>query len=142
MAPLRAFALSLIILTVVMVGTAGAATPQPQTAQALAALIAAKGLNCKDFTPDPGGGSAGISGGSCTVGHEADVDLTAFKSHSSLLKSLPIGKKNICAQLKQTHSSIPVVFVIGPNWIALFESTANAHPLAKAMNAKTQTLKC
>jgi hypothetical protein len=142
MAPLRAFALSLIILTVVMAGTAGAATPQPQTAQALAALITAKGLNCKDFTPEPGGASAGVNGGSCTVGHESNVDLTVFKSHSSLVKMLPIGKKNICAQLKQAHSSIPVVFVIGSNWVALFESTANAHPLAKAMNAKSQTLKC
>jgi hypothetical protein len=129
MAPLRAFALSLIILTAVMASAAGAATPQPQTAQALATLITAKGLNCTDFTADTGGGTPPVSEGSCTVGHEADVVLSVFTSHSSLVKLLPIGKKNICADMKQ-------------NWIAVFESTVNAHPLAKAMKAKTQTLKC
>lgn len=142
MAPLRAFALSLIILTAVMASAAGAATPQPQTAQALATLITAKGLNCTDFTADTGGGTPPVSEGSCTVGHEADVVLSVFTSHSSLVKLLPIGKKNICAEMKQAHASIPTVFVIGPNWIAVFESTVNAHPLAKAMKAKTQTLKC
>ena len=142
MAALRAFTLSLILLAAVWAGVAGAATPQPQNAQALAALITAKGLNCKDFTADAGGGSSPVSEGSCTVGHEAEVVLSVFKSHASLVKLLPNGKKNICAEMKQAHTSIPTVFVIGPNWIATFESTVNAHPLAKALNAKTQVLKC
>ena len=76
MAPLRAFALSLILLTAVMASAAGAATPLPQTAQALATLITAKGLNCTDFTADTGGGTPPVSEGSCTVGHEADVVLS------------------------------------------------------------------
>jgi hypothetical protein len=142
MTPLRAFALSLIIVVGVLAGTAGAATPQPQTAQALAALISAKGLNCKDFTPDAGNAGGPVNEGSCTVGHEAEVVLSVFQSHSSLVKLLPNGQKNICAAKKQAHSTTPTVFVIGPNWIATFESTVNAHPLAKAMKAKTLTLKC
>jgi hypothetical protein len=142
MAPLRTFALSLIVLTAVMASAAGAATAQPQTAQALATLITAKGLGCKDFTADTGAGNSGISEGSCTVGHEFDVVLTVFTSHASLVKLLPNGKKNICAEMRQAHASTPTVFVIGPNWIATFESTVNAHPLAKALKAKTQTLKC
>jgi len=142
MAPLRAFALSLILLTVVWAGAAGAATPQPQTAQTLATLITAKGLGCQDFTADAGVGSSTVSEGSCTVGHEADVVLSVFQSHSSLVKLLPNGKKNICAEKRQAHVSTPTVFVIGANWIATFESTVNAHPLAKALKAQTQTLKC
>ena len=143
MAPLRACALSLILLAVVLAGTAGAATTQPATAQALASQITAKGLNCQDYAADTGSGAnATVNEGTCTVGHEAGVVLSVFPSHKMLVKLLPTGEKNICAELKQAKSSQPVVFVIAPNWIATFESTTNGRPLAKAFNAKLQTLHC
>jgi hypothetical protein len=37
---------------------------------------------------------------------------------------------------------VKLVFVIGPNWVAIFESKVNARPLAAALGAKVQPLKC
>jgi hypothetical protein len=147
MGSLRACALALTTLTVTLTlalgGVAAAAAPQPQTARALATMITAKGLNCKDFAADTGAGaSTTVSEGTCTVGHEAGVVLSVFASHQSLVKLLPTGRKNICAELKQAKSSQRVVFVIATNWIATFESVENARPLAKAFHAKTQVLHC
>ncbi|HEY5165505.1 MAG TPA: hypothetical protein VIJ44_06105 [Acidimicrobiia bacterium] len=114
--------------------------PQPHTVSDLAATISAKGLGCQDLqvAPPP---SETIEA-TCTVWHEANVELDVLSSHAVLTKQVPKAVATVCAQLRKAHSSVKIVFVIGSNWVATFESTVNARPLAKAMNAKIQPLKC
>ena len=129
------FAASLGLVAAAATAAGATSPPQPSSAPALAKLIAAKGLNCRDFQGQQ-------SGGTCTVGHEFDVALEVFASKAQLAKTLPKQSSQICQQERQAHSTQPVVYVIGPNWVAAFESQANARPLAKALHAKTKTLSC
>lgn len=118
-----------------------AAPPQPKTAEELAAMIGAKGLNCSDFQSSANNPS-NVDEGSCTVGHEADVTLDVLASKAALKKLLPAARTGFCTELKQAKSTIKIVLVVGPNWVASFESTTNARPLANALKAKVQPLKC
>ncbi len=119
---------------------AASSVPQPHNVSDLAATISAKGLGCQDLqvAPPP---SEAIEG-TCTVWHEAGVELDVLSSHAVLTKQIPKAVAAVCAALRKTHSSVKLVFVVGSNWVATFESTVNARPLAKAMNAKIQPLKC
>jgi hypothetical protein len=115
-------------------------SPQPHTVGDLVAMISAKGLGCHDFQPAPP--PLDTSDGTCTVGHEFGVTLDVFASHAALAKQMPKGNAALCSELRKTHSSVRLVFVVGPNWVAIFESKANARPLATALSAKVQPLKC
>jgi hypothetical protein len=119
---------------------AAAAIPQPHNINELAATISAKGLGCQDLQPAPP--PSETIEGTCTVWHEAGVELDVFSSHAALTKQLPKAVVGVCAELRQAHSSVKYVFDVGSNWVATFESTTNARPLAKATNAKIQPLKC
>jgi hypothetical protein len=119
---------------------AAKSSPQPRTVGDLAALIAAKGLGCHDF--EPAAPPLDTSEGTCTVGHEFGVTLDVFPSHAVLAKLTPKANAALCSELRKTHSSVKLVFVVGPNWVAIFESKANARPLATALGAKVQPLKC
>jgi hypothetical protein len=109
----------------------------------LAAAITAKGLDCGDFTEATHTATVSSpSEGTCTVGHEAGVTLDVFVSRAALRKAVSTAPKAICATLKQAHSSQKIVLVVGTNWTTVFESTVNAHPLASALQAKTQPINC
>jgi hypothetical protein len=115
-------------------------SPQPHTVGDLVAMISAKGLGCHDFQPAPP--PLDMSDGTCTVGHEFGVTLDVFASHAALTKQMPKGGAALCSELRRTNSSVKLVFVVGPNWVAIFESKVNARPLAAALSAKVQPLKC
>ena len=136
---------AVVIVTVAIVtmsGVAGAKV-QPKTAQDLAAMITAKDLDCRDFTEATHTATVSTpSEGTCTVWHEAGVTLDVFVSRAALRKAVSTAPKAICATLKQAHSSQKIVLVVGTNWTAVFESTVNAHPLASALQAKTQPINC
>jgi hypothetical protein len=119
---------------------AASSIPQPHNINELAATISAKGLGCQDLQPAPP--PSETIEGTCTVGHEAAVELDVLPSHAVLTKQIPKAVATVCAALRKTHSSVKIVFVVGSNWVATFESTVNARPLAKATNAKIQPLKC
>lgn len=119
---------------------AAAAPPQPKTVADLAATISAKGLGCADFQASPPPGDT--IEGSCTVGHEFGVTLDVLASHAVLVKQKPKAAAAICAALRRAQSPPKIVFVVGPNWVATFESRVNAQPLAKAMKAKVEPLHC
>ncbi len=121
-------------------GPAASSVPQPHTVSDLAATISAKGLGCQDLqvAPPP----SDTIEATCTVGHEAGVELDVLSSHAVLTRQIPKAVATVCAALRKTHSSVKIVFVIGSNWVATFESTVNARPLTRAMNAKIQPLKC
>lgn len=122
---------------------AGGKAQQPKTAQDLAAMITAKGLNCGDFNEANHTATAATpSEGTCTVRHEAGVTLDVFVSRAAARKAVSTAPKAICATLEQAHSSQKIVLVVGSNWTAIFESTVNAHPLASALMAKTQPINC
>jgi hypothetical protein len=127
----------------VAIGLAMPATssdPRPHSVHDLVAALAAKGLGCQDF--QPAAAPLDTSEGTCTVGHEFDVALDVLPSHSALVKQMPKAVKAVCSELKQAKSSVRLVFVVGSNWVATFESTVNARPLANAFGAKVQPLKC
>lgn len=119
---------------------AAKSSPQPRAIGDLVAMISAKGLGCQDFQPAPP--PLDTSEGTCTVGHEFGVTLDVFASHAALTKQMPKGNAALCSELRKTHSSVKLVFVVGPNWVAIFESKVNARPLATALRAKVQPLKC
>ncbi len=119
---------------------AASSDPHPHTVNDLVAAITAKGLGCQDF--QPASPPLDTSEGSCTVGHEFGVALDVLPSHAALVKQMPKAAKAVCSELKQTKSSVKLVFVVGSNWVATFESVVNARPLAKALSGKVQPLKC
>ena len=126
-----------------LAGTAPAlakSRPQPRSVGDLVAMISAKGLGCSDF--QAAAAPLDMRAGTCTVGHEFGVSLDVFDSHAALAKQMPKANKALCAELKRTHSSVKLVFVVGPNWVAIFESKVNARPLATALGAKVQPLRC
>jgi hypothetical protein len=126
-----------------LAGTAPAlakSSPQPRNIGDLVGMISAKGLGCSDFQAAPA--PLDMHAGTCTVGHEFGVSLDVFDSHAALAKQMPKANKALCSELKRTHSSVKLVFVVGPNWVAIFESKVNASPLAKALGAKVQPLRC
>lgn len=128
---------------IVLAGMAPAvakSTPQPRNVSDLVALISAKGLGCQDFQAAPP--PLDTSEGTCTVGHEFGVTLDVFQSHAALAKQTPKANAALCSELRRTHSSVKLVFVVGSNWVAIFESKTNARPLATALGAKVQPLKC
>jgi len=118
---------------------AASSDPHPRTVNDLVAAITAKGLGCQDFQP---AAPLDTSEGSCTVGHEFGVALDVLASHAALVKQMPKAVKAVCSELKQAKSSVKLVFVVGSNWVATFESAVNARPLAKALSGKLQPLKC
>ena len=122
------------------VPAAAKSSPQPHSIGELVAMISAKGLGCHDFQPAPP--PLDTSGGTCTVGHEFGVGLSVFASHAALTKQAPNANAALCSELRKSHSSVKLVFVIGPNWVAIFESKVNARPLAAALGAKVKPLKC
>jgi hypothetical protein len=135
--------LRLLLMAAIGFGTsvpAASAVPQPHSINELAATISAKGLGCQDLQPAPH--PSETIEGTCTVWHEAGVELDVLSSHAVLTKQMPKAVAAVCGELRKTHSSVKIVFVVGSNWVATFESTTNARPLAKAMNAKIQPLKC
>jgi hypothetical protein len=119
---------------------AAASIPQPHSVQDLAAAITAKGLGCQDF--QPAAPPLNTKEGTCTVGHEFGVSLDVFASHRDLATRVPKASAAVCSELRRTHSSVKIVFVVGSNWVAVFESKVNARPLGKATGAKVQALKC
>jgi len=136
-------ALRVLLMAVVGFGAsvpAASSVPQPKNVTDLAGIIAAKGLDCHDF--QAAAPPLERTEGSCTVGHEFGVVLDVLSTHAALVKQMPKAIAAICTELRKTHSSPKIVFVVGSNWVASFESKTNARPLAKAMNAKIQPLKC
>ena len=119
---------------------AASSDPHPRTVKDLVAAITAKGLGCQDF--QPAAPPLETSEGSCTVGHEFGVALDVLASHAALVKQMPKAVKAVCSELKQAKSSVKLVFVVGSNWVATFESAVNARPLAKALTGKVQPLRC
>jgi hypothetical protein len=133
----------IVLTAVVGIGAsvaAAASIPSPHTVQDLAAAITAKGLGCQDF--QPAAPPLDSREGTCTVGHEFGVSLDVFASHRDLVKRMPKASAAVCTELRKTHSSVKIVFVVGSNWVAVFESKVNAGPLARATGAKVQPLKC
>jgi hypothetical protein len=128
------------VVGIVLAVPAASSDPHPRTVNDLVAAIAATGLACGDF--QPAAPPLEASEGSCTVGHEFGVALDVLSSHATLVKQMPKALKAVCSELKQAKSSVKLVFVVGSNWVATFESTVNARPLAKALSGKVQPLKC
>lgn len=135
--------LRLLVLAAVGFGLsapAASSPPQPRTVTDLATTISAKGLGCADFQAAPPPSDS--LEGTCTVGHEFGVTLDVLSSHAVLVKQMPKAVAAVCSALRRAKSPLKYFFVVGPNWVATFESRVNAQPLAKAMNAKIQALKC
>lgn len=136
-------ALRLLVIAAVGFGLSApgaSSAPQPHTVTDLATTISSKGLGCHDFQAATPPNDA--LEGTCTVGHEFGVTLDVLSSHAVLAKQLPKAVAAVCAALRRVKSPPKIVFVVGPNWVATFESRVNSQPLAKAMNAKIEALKC